>query len=134
MRTLYQRVIVAIVSTMVLATAGALGGYVLGHAYALRQAELRLDQYANRILLATIASTSESRAMLDTMNASPYALCSDAEIEYFRQLIFQSQYLKAAGRMRDDIGAKSDCRHAVLSRDGERGRHSYLQEPAAVPR
>jgi sensor c-di-GMP phosphodiesterase-like protein len=99
MRTLLQRVFVAIVSTIVLATAGALGGYLLGHAYALRQAESRLDQYANRILLATIASTSESRAMLDTMNGSPYALCSDAEIEYFRQLIFQSQFLKAAGRM-----------------------------------
>jgi len=99
MRTLFQRVIVAIVSTVVLATAGALGGYVLGHAYALRQAEARLDQYANRLLLATISSTSESRAMLETMNASPYAMCSDAEIEYFRQLIFQSQFLKAAGRM-----------------------------------
>ena len=84
-----------------LATAGALGGYLLGHAYALRQAEFRLDQYANRILLETIASTSESRAMLATMNGSPYSLCSDAEIEYFRQLIFQSQFLKAAGRMRD---------------------------------
>ena len=101
MRTVFQRVIVAIVSTVVLATAGALGGYLLGHAYALRQTELRLDQYANRVLLETIASTSESRAMLQTMNGSPYAACSDAEIEYFRQLIFQSQYLKAAGRMRN---------------------------------
>ncbi|WP_109489169.1 EAL domain-containing protein [Occallatibacter savannae] len=101
MRTLFQRVVVAIVSTIVVATAGALGGYVLGHAYALRQTESRLDQYANRVLLETIASTSESRAMLETMNGSPYQLCSDAEIEYFRQLIFQSQYLKAAGRMRN---------------------------------
>ena len=51
MRTVFQRVIVAIMSTIVLATAGALGGYVLGHAYVLRQTELRLDQYASRILL-----------------------------------------------------------------------------------
>ena len=101
MRTLFQRVIVGIVSTTVFATAGALGGYLLGHAYALRQAEVRLDQYANRVLLETIASTSESRAMLETMNGSQYAACSDAEIEYFRQLIFQSQFLKAAGRMRN---------------------------------
>ena len=106
MRTVFQRVIVAIVSTVVLATAGALGGYVMGHAYALRQTESRLDQYANRILLETIASTSESRAMLETMNSSPYTLCSDAEIEYFRQLIFQSQFLKAAGRMR---GGRIEC-------------------------
>ena len=101
MRTVFQRVIVAIVSTIVLATAGALGGYVLGHAYVLRQTELRLDQFANRILLGTVASTTESRAMLETMNGSPYAVCSEAEIEYFRQLIFQSQFLKAAGRMRN---------------------------------
>ena len=59
-----------------------------------------------RILLETIASTSESRAMLATMNRSPYSLCSDAEIEYFRQLIFQSQFLKAAGRIR---GGRIDC-------------------------
>ena len=101
MRTLLQRVFVAILSTLVLATAGALGGYLLGHAYSLRQAESRLDQYANRVLLETIASTSESRATLETLNGSPYAFCSDAEIEYFRQLIFQSRFLKAAGRMRN---------------------------------
>jgi sensor c-di-GMP phosphodiesterase-like protein len=35
------------------------------------------------------------------MNSSPYAFCSEEEIEYFRQLIFQSRFLKAAGRMRD---------------------------------
>jgi sensor c-di-GMP phosphodiesterase-like protein len=39
--------------------------------------------------------------MLATMNASPYPYCSDSEIEYFRQLIFQSEFLKAAGRMHD---------------------------------
>jgi len=101
MRTLFQRVLVAILSTIVLATAGGLGGYLLGQAYALRQVQFRLDQHASRILNETIASTTESRAMLDTMNDSPYSLCSDAEIEYFRQLIFQSRFLKAAGRMRN---------------------------------
>jgi sensor c-di-GMP phosphodiesterase-like protein len=106
MRTLFQRVLVAVVSTIVLASAGALGGYLLGQAYALRRAQVRLDQHAHRILLETIASTTESRAMLETMNGSPYSLCSDAEIEYFRQLIFQSQFLKAAGRMRN---GRIDC-------------------------
>ena len=112
----------------------------MGHAYALRQTESRLDQYANRILLETVASTSESRAMLETMNSSPYALCSDAEIEYFRQLIFQSQFLKAAGRMRD---GKIECSTTsgrirlqptqyspVMARqDGTR----IYKRPAAVP-
>jgi len=101
MRTLYQRVLVTLVSAVILATAGAIGGYLLGHSYALRQAELRLDQFANRVLTETVTSAAESRAMLATLNSSPYALCSDDEIEYFRQLVFQSQYLKAAGRMRE---------------------------------
>ena len=101
MRTLFQRVLFTLVSTVVLATMGVLSGYVLGHAYALRQSESHLDQFADRILLETVASTSESHSLLATMNGSPYSFCSDAEIEYFRQLIFQSQFLKAAGRMRD---------------------------------
>ena len=101
MRTLFQRVLVTFISAVVLAGAGALGGYLLGNAYSLGQAEYRLDQYANRVLIETVTSTAESRAMLATLNSSPYAFCSDAEIEYFRQLIFQSQFLKAAGRMRD---------------------------------
>lgn len=101
MRTLFQRVVVTFISAAVLALAGALGGYFLGHAYALRVAESRLDQFANRVLMETVTSAAESRASLATLNSSPYPLCSDAEIEYFRQLIFQSQYLKAAGRMRD---------------------------------
>jgi len=101
MRTLFQRVVVTIVSSLFLAAAGGLGGYVLGRAVALRQAETRLDRYANRILLEGVTSTAESRAILGTMNTSPYDFCSDTEIEYFRQLVFQSQFLKAAGRMRD---------------------------------
>lgn len=100
MRTLFQRVVVTFVSAVALAAAGALGGYLLGHAYSLREAELRLDQYANGVLMETVSSTAESRAMLAALNSSPYAFCSDEEIEYFRQLIFQSQFLKAAGRMR----------------------------------
>ena len=106
MRTQVQRVVFTIISTIFLAAAGALGGYILGRAFALRQAEARLDHYANRILLEGITSSSESRAVLASLNTSPYGFCSDSEIEYFRQLIFQSQFLKAAGRMRD---GKIEC-------------------------
>jgi sensor c-di-GMP phosphodiesterase-like protein len=106
MRTLVQRVVVTLVSAIFLSAAGALAGYLLGHAVVLRQAETRLDAYANRILMEAIKSSAESRAILATMNSSPYAFCSDAEIEYFRQLIFQSQFLKAAGRMQ---GGSIDC-------------------------
>jgi sensor c-di-GMP phosphodiesterase-like protein len=101
MRTPFQRVLVTLVSTVILAATGLLCGYLLGHAYCLRLAEFRLDQYANRVLAETETSTTESRAMLATLNSSTYEFCSEQEVEYFRQLIFQSKYLKAAGRMRD---------------------------------
>jgi sensor c-di-GMP phosphodiesterase-like protein len=101
MRTLVQRVVVTIVSTILLAALGGLSGILLGHSFALNQVKDRLDHYANRLLLESVTSTAESRAILATMNTSAYASCSEAEIEYFRQLIFQSQFLKAAGRMRD---------------------------------
>jgi sensor c-di-GMP phosphodiesterase-like protein len=106
MRTHIQRVVVTFFSTILLAAAGALAGYLLGHAVVLRQAESRLDTFANRILLEAITSSAESRAILATMNSSPYSFCSDSEIEYYRQLIFQSQFLKAAGRMQ---GGRIDC-------------------------
>src|SRR5579859_7221210 len=101
MRTPFQRVLVTLVSAIVLAATGTLCGYLLGHAYALRLAGFRLDQYANRVLAETVTSTAESRSTLATMNESAYPFCSEPEVEYFRQLIFQSKYLKAAGRMRD---------------------------------
>jgi sensor c-di-GMP phosphodiesterase-like protein len=116
MRTLVQRVVVTLVSTILLAAAGGLAGYVLGHAVVLRQAEARLDRYANRILLEGITSSTESRAILATMNSSPYAFCSEAEIEYFRQLIFQSQFLKAAGRMQSgSINCSTTSGRTVLA-------------------
>jgi sensor c-di-GMP phosphodiesterase-like protein len=101
MRTLLQRTVVTLASTVMLATFGIVGGFELGRAIALRQAESRLDQYANRILTEAATSAAESRAVLAKMNASSYSFCSQAEIAYFRQLIFSSQSLKAAGRMRD---------------------------------
>lgn len=101
MRTLFQRVLITLLSLLLLAASGALAGYMLGRAFSLRQAEDRLDQYANQILLEGVSSTAESTATLATMNTSPYPFCSDAEIEYFRQLIYQSQFLKAAGRMQN---------------------------------
>ena len=129
------------VSTIFLAAAGALGGYLLGHTFALRQAEARLDQFANRILLESVTSTAESRAILATMNTSPYDFCSDAEIEYFRQLIFQSQFLKAAGRMRDGriecstTSGRSDLAEiAIHARHRPAGWNENLQEPSPVSR
>src|SRR3569833_1808880 len=104
MRTHYQRVLVTLASTALLAAVGVLGGFLFGHAYALRQAELRLDQYADRILLETEASTYESRAMLATMNGSPYSWCSEAGAGGGRRRGGRARGRGAAGRGRGGGG------------------------------
>jgi sensor c-di-GMP phosphodiesterase-like protein len=103
MRTLFQRTVVTAISTVVLAALGTLGGYLLGRAIVMKQAESKLDQYANRILNEASTSSAESRTVLARMNTSPYPLCSDEEIAFFRKMIFESQYLKAGGRMRHGV-------------------------------
>ena len=106
MRSPQLRILVALLAAGLGAACGALAGYQLGCAIALRQTQLRLDQYATRIMEEGQTSTVESRAVLAKMNASPYPFCSDSEIAYFRQMVFESKYLKGAGRMRD---GRIDC-------------------------
>ncbi len=106
MRASQKRVFVAFVATVIGLAVGALTGYWLGRAIVKGQTEGRLDQQATRILLEGQTSKAESRQVLARLNGSPYSFCSDAEIAYFRKLVFQSHYLKEAGRMR---GGKIDC-------------------------
>ncbi len=101
MRTFRQRVWVSALVIACGLSVGGFAGYVLGRALTLKQSQTRLEQHATRIIEEKQRATVESRRVLATMNASSYAACSDAEIDYFSKLIYESQYLKAAGRMRD---------------------------------
>jgi sensor c-di-GMP phosphodiesterase-like protein len=115
MRASQQRLLVALVATAIGAAVGALAGYWIGHTIVMGQALGRLDQQAMRILAEGEASKTESRQVLKVLNGSAYSFCSDAEIGYFRKLVFQSRYLKEAGRMR---GGKIDC-STTLGRGAE---------------
>jgi len=112
-----NRAAIAIVATVVAAVCGTLIGYVLGRALVLRHVDNKLDQYAIRIRREAETATAESRALLATLDASSYPYCSDAEITWMRKLIFQSQYLKDSGHMRD---GRIDC-SATLGRQSEPG-------------
>jgi sensor c-di-GMP phosphodiesterase-like protein len=94
-----QRIWIALIATSLGTAVGAVAGYMLGRTITLKQAEARLEQFATRVIDEGQNSTVESRKVLAAMNASPYPICSDAEIAYFRKLVFESEYLKAAGRM-----------------------------------
>jgi sensor c-di-GMP phosphodiesterase-like protein len=113
----YKRVAVVIAATVVAAACGTLAGYALGRALVLRHVQNKLDQYAIRIRREGETSTAESRALLATVNASPYPYCSDEEIAWIRKLVFQSEYLKDGGHMRD---GRIDC-SATLGRSVEPG-------------
>jgi sensor c-di-GMP phosphodiesterase-like protein len=129
MRTFRQRVWVSAVVIASGLAAGAFAGYFLGRALILKQNEARLEQYAARIVDASQHATAESRKVLIAMNGSQYATCSDAEISYFSNLVYESQYLKAAGRMHNGriecstsqgrVAKSADAiKPGILQRDG----------------
>jgi sensor c-di-GMP phosphodiesterase-like protein len=95
-----QRILVGLLATLTGIAVGAFVGYMLGRAATLGQTGLRLDQFAQRNITHGDLSTAESRQILAQMNASPFAYCSEAEVAFFRKLVFQSQFIKEAGRMR----------------------------------
>jgi len=78
---------------------GALIGSFLGRIVAFHAAESWLDEYATRVVMMEDDSFAEARDLLVALNASRYDFCSDAEISYFRELVFRSEYLKDAGRL-----------------------------------
>jgi sensor c-di-GMP phosphodiesterase-like protein len=112
MRTLEQRVLIALAATVVAVAGGLMAGYLLGAAITFRLTEGKLRQSAERTIAEADASSQESRVLLATINGSPYPYCSDAEIAYFRKLVFASEYLHEAGRIRE---GRIDC-SATLGR------------------
>jgi len=111
-RVLTPRALIAMLATILGAVCAGLAGYLLGGVLTLKWTEIRLEQLAGRTMTEADASSRESRAVLAAMNTSPYQYCTDGEIAYFRDLVFQSEFLKEAGRMR---GGRIDC-SATLGR------------------
>jgi len=99
--TAKQRVLITIAVTAIALFIGAGTGYLMGRVLALRLAKAKLARDAEYIVRQGDAFSDESRAMLATLNASQYAFCSEAEIAYFRKLLFTSKYIRDAGRMRN---------------------------------
>jgi sensor c-di-GMP phosphodiesterase-like protein len=114
MRSLQQRIVVTLAATVTAAVCGTLVGFLLGRAITLRLAAGRLNREAPVILAEEEAGAAESRSVLAAMNASPFLRCSDAEIAYFRKLLYQSKYLKDAGRMSD---GRMQCSATLSARE-----------------
>lgn len=94
-----QSALIARAATIAMAVCGMVCGYLLGCALALHVALSWLDQSSNLVAIQEDASSREARELLTVLKKSPYPTCSDAEIAYFRELVFRSAYLKDIGRI-----------------------------------
>ena len=101
MRNRGQRFAVTLAAVLIGIAGGASIGYLLGRILTLREAEHRLSANASDAVRQMDAEAAGVRGLLAAMNASPYAACSESELNYFRNLVYQSSFLKDSGRMRD---------------------------------
>jgi sensor c-di-GMP phosphodiesterase-like protein len=116
---------------IIMAAFGTLVGYGVARSIAVRRTESGLKQYASAILAEEDAASVELRKVLAAAGASPYRTCSDAEIDYFRTLIFAPEYLKDAGRMRN---GRIECSAALgrPAQPGAQSRPDFTQQDGSI--
>jgi sensor c-di-GMP phosphodiesterase-like protein len=87
-----------------LVAAGALGGVLalfVSLYSILAGASNRLTGFASEFLSQDEKVAADIATTIDAGNRSPYAFCSDQDMEELRTLLFQSPFLKDVGRVRD---------------------------------
>ena len=101
-----QNVFAARVTVTLTAALGAAAGLLLGCVVAIPLAENRLRTYMDRAAVQDDASLTEARTLLDSLGHSANPACSDTDLSHLRDLVFGSDYLKDAGRIR---GGRVEC-------------------------
>lgn len=109
-RTPKKRILLALSVEALALAIGSAGGYLLARAITVRVAENKLEQYAARIMADGEASSAELRTVLSAVSASESPSCSDGDIRYLRGIIFESDLVRDAGRMRN---GKIECSAAL---------------------
>ncbi len=110
-RTVKQRIRLALLVAALAAILGMASGYLIWRAVTLRLAMNELDHHALRYMLRAEDSSSSSERFLNTMAAGHLAPCSTAEIVFMHHLLIQSEYLRDGGRM---SGGKVECDTMLL--------------------
>jgi sensor c-di-GMP phosphodiesterase-like protein len=123
MPTLRQKCAAMLAGSIAGILCGVFAGYFLAWEITVWATGARLDQYASQLIADSEASASELRTALTALDVSPSGACSAGEISYFRALLFESDYLKDAGRMRED--GRIECSAAL----GRRSRASAPSRP-----
>jgi len=101
-----QNVFAARATVTLTAALGAAAGLLLGCVVAIPLAENRLRTYMERVAVQDDASLTEARTLLDNLGHSANPACSDSDLSHLRDLVFGSDYLKDAGRIR---GGRIEC-------------------------
>ncbi len=114
MRIPRQRVFLTLAATLVAAVCGMLMSFAVESLLVFQSAESKLGQDGVQLLREVGAILNETHSVLRTMNASQAGFCSDAEIASFRKLLFSSQFLRDAGRIRN---GKIECSAALGKED-----------------
>ena len=98
-----------------MAALGAALGYLLGNGLAIIQATEWLSQTSETVAAHDSAALAEARGVLHSIQGFSSGFCSASEMEHFKSLVFRSEYIKDAGRIR---GGRIEC--AVTSGDSLR--------------
>jgi sensor c-di-GMP phosphodiesterase-like protein len=101
-RTFKQRVLIALVATLIGAAWGTLCGFWIGRNITLLLVTRELGHEAARSIGESDTYARDTHAALDAMNASHYPYCSVEDMELLRSLLYHSIYLKEMGRIRDN--------------------------------
>jgi sensor c-di-GMP phosphodiesterase-like protein len=126
-----QRILIGRIATITLAACGLVGGYLLGRGLALQLAETGLDHYSKLSAAQDDASFLEAQSLLAVLKTSPFTMCSNPEIEFFREQVFRAQYVKDAGRMVDGkIACSATTSHP--SRSAGQFRPDFTREDGTV--
>lgn len=83
-----------------------------------------LSTEAEHSLSDSIAYSGDAHTVLDAMNAVQTATCTDADLDFLRQLLYRSHYLKALGRIRDN--------HIACSTVQDHSPQSELPKPSEI--
>jgi sensor c-di-GMP phosphodiesterase-like protein len=97
------RIWVTAVAIALAALGGAACGFLEGRAQMVLLTEARLGKNAVKLEGLLDSFLNESNSLLDTLNASQYPPCSNAEKAWMRTLIFHSTFLRDAGHMHNGI-------------------------------
>jgi sensor c-di-GMP phosphodiesterase-like protein len=99
-RATKHRILIGRFVMIALAACGMAAGYALGCGIALIQAGDWLEHSSEAITVHENAALAEASGMLHAMQSSRSGFCSETEIANFRTLVFRSEYVKDAGRIR----------------------------------